>query len=777
MNVRQHYQRLGRAWRSFRWLLRKGASLCQSRVMQATGARGIFAYGAVFAVLLWSPPVATASTYMGTAVCASCHDDQWQAWQGSHHDLAMQRATSANVLGDFDNATFTYGDITSTFFRRDDTYWVRTDNSRGELEDFRVEWVFGVEPLQQLLLPLEGGRLQALAIAWDSRPATEGGQRWYHLNPDEIIVAGDPLHWTGPYLNWNSRCAECHSTDVKKNYDINQDQYRTVFADEDVGCEACHGPGSQHVAQARSMTPNWDSTFGFAMSLKARGLWQRSGDQTIARRSQPLQTNVQIDTCGRCHARRGTLGEYRHGQPLADTHRLAMVEDPLYWSDGQIRDEVYVYGSFVQSKMHQAGVVCSNCHDPHSNQLLAPGNLVCGQCHNPDVFDTPEHHHHSDPEGSQCVSCHMPETLYMGVDWRRDHSMRVPRPDLSLTIGVPNACEQCHTERSPSWALEVLRSWGVDAQDTASHPARSLSMAQHQDLRALPGLHRIIEQTEQTAIIRATALEYLGALNPPELSQTVALMLQSDDPLIRSSAVRATAALSPEQRFLLLRTLIDDPILTVRLDVAMQLADVPPETLRPQDFEALQTLFTEYLGVQAQHLDMPSVQLQLGVFWRSRGEVIRAESHWRTALAQNPQLDAAVINLVDLLRGNDRLDEARDLIEMQIAQSIAPGALWHTLGLLEIRAGHLTVALDALKQAAVLETAGFRHRYVYAIALHDTGAIDAAVALLEQVNRDLPRQPEILSALINYSNERGDYTRSGQYRAQLQSLLRDSGFN
>jgi len=302
-------------------------------------------------------------------------------------------------------------------------------------------------------------------------------------------------------------------------------------------------------------------------------------------------------------------------------------------------------------------------------------------------------------------------------------------------------------------------------------------MAQNHDLRALPGLHRIIEQTEQTPIMRATALEHLGTFNPPELSQTVALMLQSDDPLIRSSAVRATAALPAEQRFLLLRTLMDDPILTVRLDVAIQLADVPPETLRPQDFEALQTLFSEYLSVQDQHLDMPSVHLQLGLFWRSRGDLARAESHWRTALAQNPQLDAAVVNLADLLRGSDRVEDARDLIEAQIAQSIAPAALWHTLGLLEIRAGNLTAALSALEQAAVLESAGFRYRYVYAIALHDTGAIDAAMALLETVNRDLPRQPEILYALINYSNERGDYAGVGRYRAQLQSLLRDSGLN
>ena len=268
------------------------------------------------------------------------------------------------------------------------TIFITTDNAKGALQTFPVNYVFGVEPLQQYLLPLPGGRLQALAIAWDTRPVQAGGQRWYHLYEEEPVLAGNPLHWTGGYFNWNTSCAECHSTDVKKRYNAETDQFTTHYEQIDVGCEACHGPGSTHqqLAQKGALSPEQT---GFEMSLSARGVWQWPEGASIARRTEALDNTLQIDTCGRCHARRSTLGDYHPGRPLLDTHRLALIDTPLYWPDGQIRDEVYVYGSFIQSKMHQAGVVCTNCHNPHSNELVAEGNAVCGQCHTATQYDTP----------------------------------------------------------------------------------------------------------------------------------------------------------------------------------------------------------------------------------------------------------------------------------------------------------------------------------------------------------------------------------------------------
>ena len=278
----------------------------------------------------------------------------------------MQPPTPQTVLGDFDDARFQYNGVETRFLRRDGEYRVITDGPDGELREYPVRWVFGVYPLQQLLLPLAGGRLQALSIAWDARPAAEGGQRWYHLYPDEAVDHRDPLHWTGPYQNWNTRCAECHSTDVDKGYDPVARSFDTRFAEEDVACEACHGPGEAHVTRARDGLPVSGADSGL-FGLRDRGDWSFAEGSAIAVRSGTPAGATQIDTCGRCHVRRGTLGAYRHGQPLSDTHRLALLGEPLYHHDGQILDEVYVYGSFLQSRMHLAGVVCSDCHDIHSS--------------------------------------------------------------------------------------------------------------------------------------------------------------------------------------------------------------------------------------------------------------------------------------------------------------------------------------------------------------------------------------------------------------------------
>ncbi len=314
-----------------------------------------------------------ANAFTGSAACQNCHTEEHALWRGSHHDLAMQLPSPATVLGNFDNASFTYNGITTHFFRRGDKFMVNTDGEDGKLQDFEVAYVFGVDPLQQYLLPLSRGRLQALSIAWDARPAAEGGQRWYHLYPDEKIDYKDPLHWTGTYQNWNTSCAECHSTNLQKNYQADSRSFATKFAELNVGCEACHGPGEQHQALAKEGKLKDATNGGFPTALAQRGQWAFPADAHIARRTTPLQSNAQIDSCGRCHSRRGTLGDYHYGAPLLDTHRLALPQSPLYYPDGQIRDEVYEYGSFVQSKMHQAGVVCSNCHEPHSLQAARAG--------------------------------------------------------------------------------------------------------------------------------------------------------------------------------------------------------------------------------------------------------------------------------------------------------------------------------------------------------------------------------------------------------------------
>ena len=284
--------------------------------------------------------------FVGTESCISCHTEQVRAWQGSHHDLAMQHADSDSVLGDFSDATFTYGKVTTTFLRRAGGYFVRTDGADGKLAEFQVRYTFGVSPLQQYLVEFPDGRVQALGVAWDTRPAADGGQRWFHLYPDAQVDHEDELHWTGPQQNWNYQCAECHSTNLTKGYDPQTRTFNTQWSEVNVACEACHGPGSNHVAWANK-AEDWEkmTDMGLEIALDARqsNSWQFDGDANSARRILPIAHQNETETCARCHSRRGIQSEdYIHGKAILDTHRVSRLSEGLYYPDGQIRDEVYV---------------------------------------------------------------------------------------------------------------------------------------------------------------------------------------------------------------------------------------------------------------------------------------------------------------------------------------------------------------------------------------------------------------------------------------------------
>jgi predicted CXXCH cytochrome family protein len=355
------------------------------------------------------------ASYVGEAACSGCHAAEAQSWKGSHHALAMQPATPATVLGDFAGAQLEHFRVTTTFFRDGEEFMVRTDGPDGALHDYPVAYTFGIYPLQQYLIAMPGGRLQAFGIAWDSRPKEQGGQRWFHLYPDQKLAAGSRLHWTGRDQTWNYQCAGCHSTNLQKNYNLAADTYATGWTDIDVSCEACHGPGSRHVAWAnlrgQANPADGPDKMGLTNWLKRtdHGRWEMNVDAGIARRTEKL-VSTELDTCGGCHSRRKAIaGNPAPGGPYLDSYLPALLEPGLYHADGQIDGEVYEYGSFLQSRMYRAGVTCSDCHDPHSAKLRADGNALCAQCHLPAKFDAAEHHHHpTGSSGAHCVSCHMP---------------------------------------------------------------------------------------------------------------------------------------------------------------------------------------------------------------------------------------------------------------------------------------------------------------------------------------------------------------------------------
>ncbi|MFQ5985724.1 MAG: multiheme c-type cytochrome, partial [Alphaproteobacteria bacterium] len=485
------------------------------------------------------------ATFVGRQACAACHPREVELWRGSDHDLAMQAVDEKTVLGDFDNATFTYFGVTSTFFKRDGKFFVRTDGPDGELHEYEIAYTLGASPLQQYLVPFRGGRYQALSIAWDTRRREQGGQRWFHLYPDEKIDHADLLHWTRPNQNWNFMCAECHSTNLKKNYRLDGNRYETTWSEIDVSCEACHGPGSRHVAWAkvarRGDQAEKGKTRGLLVVLKDRGTWVPDPEKGTARRASPPGPRREVEACARCHSRRVVIrADYVHGRPLLDTHRLALLREGLYHADGQLQEETYVYGSFLQSRMYRAGVTCSDCHEPHSLALRATGNAVCTQCHQAAKFDTPSHHfHRPGSPGAACVECHMPVRTYMVVDPRRDHSLRIPRPDLSVRLGTPDPCTACHRDRAPGWAAETVARWSGSKRRSGPHFGDALHLGRSGHPGAEAALRELATNPEAPAIVRASAVSLLRRYPTPAALGVIRRALGDRDPLVRAAAVRA----------------------------------------------------------------------------------------------------------------------------------------------------------------------------------------------------------------------------------------------
>ncbi len=693
-----------------------------------------------------SPPqpkfTPAAPVFAGRDACARCHEDQVALWRGSHHDLAMDVADEETVLGDFDDATLEHDGTMTTFLRRDGRFVVRTAGPDGAPAEYEVTHTFGVTPLQQYLVPFPGGRYQVLTVAWDTRHEDAGGQRWFDLYPDETIDHDDELHWTGLNQNWNFMCAECHSTNLEKGYDASADAYHTTWSEIDVSCEACHGPGSEHVRRADAGLAASGADSGLTIRLKDDdgGVWIFEPGSPTATRSVSRRSNLQVDACGRCHARRSvTRDDYVHGRPLLETHRPSLLVEPLYHADGQIREEVYVWGSFIQSRMHAAGVTCSDCHESHAATLRAPGNALCLQCHRPEVFDTPAHHFHAAGEpGSFCVDCHMPERTYMQVDPRRDHSLRVPRPDLSVRLGTPDACTMCHADRPASWAAAAVADWYGPERRAGPHYGEAIDAGRTGAPGAPERLARLAGDREHAGIVRATALDLLARYPGPAAIAAAAAAGDDADPLVRAAALTALRDVAPRDRLAVALPRLDDPVRGVRIEAARVLAGVPDDLLTADQRRSVAVGIEDYLAAERVNADRPESHLNAGVVLTDAGRHAEAEAEYRTALRLAPAFVEATVNLVDLYRVLGRDAEGERILRDAIARAPDAPVLEHVLGLLLVRAGRRDEALPALGRATALGPQIPRYAYVYAVALNETGRRAEAVAVIEEALRRHP---------------------------------------
>ncbi len=638
--------------------------------------------------------------------------------------------------------------VTSKMTREGDRFYVTTDNRSGEMEKFPVKYVFGVRPLQQYLVEFPDGRIQCLPITWNTER-----RQWYHLYPKEPIPHNDPLHWTRSLQNWNYMCAECHTTNLKKGFDLATNTYRTTWSEIDVSCETCHGPGSLHVklAEGDGKFGSWDRRYGFGLPYL-----------------KDENSRVEIENCAPCHSRRRIVyPSERSAAAYYDHYLPEIIDNNLYYADGQILEEDYEYSSFIQSRMYDNNVRCSNCHDPHSVKVKFNDNRLCTQCHTQAKYDTPLHHFHPDPTqaGTLCVECHMPDTKYMVADPRRDHSLRVPRPDLTVDLGIPNACNGCHNDRSKGetaqWAATQVRTWYGEKRNPDEHFAYGVAAGRETAPGGEERLLKTARDPNVRAAIRATAVSLLSGYGSDRGLAEAARALDDKDPLVRVTAVRSLQSAPAEVLLRRLAPMLRDPVRAVRVEAARTLTRIPRSAFTQNDITSFDSAIQEYLVGQNAVADQAAAHLNVAVVYTNLADahygvpsrpdpdyLARAEEEYRTAIRIEPDFIPARINLAMLCDTLGRKDEAETLFSEIIELDPDMAEAHYSLGLLLAEnESRMEDAVRSLSRAAELAPENARIHYNLGLALQKLERWNESEKALAQSVRISGADPQSLDAV------------------------------
>ncbi len=679
--------------------------------------------------------------------CISCHQQSHETWQKSDHAKAMAIADKNSVLANFNNVDVEHYGQKAHFFIKDNLYQV-TINYDEKLDTYPIKYTFGHFPLQQYLVETEKGRLQVLPFAWDSRTKADGGQRWYHNYSHEEIRPEDRLHWRQPLQNWNGMCADCHSDGLVRNYNKETNTFTSQFDNINVGCLSCHGDMSAH---AKTSKPNKRNIANDITSQKhPTGQWLRTVTDKTAKWQGTKRDNSFMDGCFACHSLRAPLTDgISANKPFLDQFTPQLPAAPNYHVDGQINEEVYVYGSFLQSKMYGKGVNCLDCHDKHTMKLKAEGNGLCLQCHGGEVYNRKSHHQHQETStGAQCVNCHMPTNRYMGVDDRRDHSFKIPRPDLSAQFNTPNACTQCHDDKSNQWASDNLEKWHGKPKALLKSKQFLMTLNSGQAINLEDHLS-IIADTKLDVISRASALQMLNLTTQMITIEILKPYLIHQEDLIRLSAASAALLLTPEVRILHLSPLLTDKLKAIRVVAARSLVTSKVAAKHQQVFN---NAFRELIISNELTSWRGEGRANQAILALENGEAKKAEKALKAVIDIEPYFDVGYINLADLYRTQQRPAQVASVLAKGMKNLPKTGGLKYAYALHLVRTQQHDKALGFFEKATLLEPSSEQYLYAYILSLDGQGETVNALNKLQQL-------------ITNYSNNQ-QLKELGLYLAQ-----------
>lgn len=667
-----------------------------------------------------APEAAVFAEYAGSESCRECHQEAFDLWLPSNHRLAERGPGNELESPAFtDQPAFEHGGVLTQAGVDGQDFTLTTLSFDRTNKPHNVERIIGHEPLRQFLVAHDDGRFQAVDAAFDPHQ-----NDWFSVYGDEDRRPGEWGHWTGRGMNWNSMCASCHNTRLRKNYRPETDSYETAMAEISVSCEACHGPMKDHVTWQKQSSST------------------SSPDPTIKRWSREQI----LDTCGSCHSRRAELtGDFKPGDSYHDHYNLTVPDETdTFYPDGQVRDEDYVFTSFLSSKMHAAGVHCLDCHQPHSTKTILPGNALCMRCHNggypnsPKIDPTAHSHHGPESTGNQCVNCHMPQTTYMERHARRDHGFTIPDPLMTQQLGIPNACNRCHEDQDTDWAVAAAEEWYGDRLDRDTRRRAQWMAGGRQGLdSARAPLVQMVTGTE-SPLWKASAVHLLGRwLDQSDVQQALLTAVNHTNTLVRAHGAIAIAPLVEAQRadvINALENLLEDPARNVRVNAAWALR---------QQIDPLARHGQELQHFLQHNADQPTGQMQLGAYELARENLEAALGHYTKAVRWDPNSPPIRHELAIVFSTAGRPQDA--LEELQVACRLAPNEAeyQYKLALAWNELGQPDKTIVALRQAVELDTMHGRAWYNLGLALNGRGDTQGAVDALVRGESAVPNDPDI----------------------------------
>ena len=666
--------------------------------------------------------------FVGHNTCKKCHLQTFEHWRDSHHERAMQKANRVTVLADFRGETFKSQSVISRFFQKGNDFYVNTEGVDGKYHDYKIIYTFGVEPLQQYIVKFPKGRYQVLRTAWDTHK-----KKWFDLYPNFKIVHYEWLHWTNGGLNWNNMCSDCHSTNVRENYNAKNQSYNTQYSLLSVSCEACHGPGNKHIEKVQTMGANYKA----------------SDDILMRKNSNPKSL---VDACGRCHMRRTQISKnYNFQGTLLDHYEPQLITPNIYHVDGQILEEVYVYGSFLQSKMYHNNVTCIDCHNPHSLKLKYSGNGLCIQCHVKNTYDTSNHHKHPmGTDSAKCINCHMFGKYYMGVDFRRDHSFRVPRPDVSLRYNTPNACTQCHQKiddsQNDKWVWEGFKRLYGYPKD--KHFSEELAPALKGNKDALQRLKKLAKDTLTPEIVRASAiLAMQNHLHQQNISNDLLTYLKDNDPVVKSAALEVLNNLRlPPRQCISIFELLKHSKRLVRIKAFYAISHLGEHAIPNRYQKWYQKVKLEFFSYIEVNADFVGGLVKKAGYLMKKNKFQKAITSYEDAQKIDPTNNILLNDLANLYYQNRQFEKAAECFQQIVKTQPNYAPAYQSLALLLGELKQFKKAIFYMEKAIALHP-NDRMYYNLSLLYHKDKNTKKAIQILKKALKRYPKNKDLLNVL------------------------------